>query len=261
MQSSVPGTASEPVSYHGRMGANGADRREAQIVDAFVDLADSLVEDYDQLDFLYRLLEHGLPLVGAEAGGVLLWYQGRLHLVAASNEHSQDVEVLELQHDQGPACEAFHSGEAVRVDRLAGTAARWPRFTPVALDMGWNAALATPLRLRHHVIGTFVVFWSAESPIDRVHEKLLRGFADVATIAVLQQRAVADVEAVNEQLHVALEGRLKIEQAKGMLAQQTGMKLGDAFEVLRRHARSTNRRLKEVAADVIDRALDVEQLV
>lgn len=235
--------------------------RESDIVDAFVDLSDSLVEGYDQLDFLYRLLEHGIPLVGADAGGVLLHYEGRLHLVASSNEDSEEIEVLELQHDQGPARDAFHVGEAVRVDRIADAADRWPQFTPAASAAGWTAALAQPLRLRDLVAGSFVVFWSADAPITDVHEKLLRGFADVGTIAVLQQRAVVDVENVNAQLHIALEGRLKIEQAKGMIAEQGGMKVGDAFDVLRRHARSTNQRIKDVAGDIVDRNLDIVRLL
>jgi hypothetical protein len=242
------------------MAPSSAQPRESQIVDAFVDLADSLVAEYDQLDFLYRLLDHGLPLVGADAGGVLLHYEGRLHLVASSNEDSEDVEVLELQHDQGPARDAFQSGEIVRAE-LADAVARWPVFAPAALKSGWSSALALPLRLRGLVIGSFVVFWSADASISEVHAKLLQGFADVGTIAVLQQRAVTDVETVNAHLHVALEGRLKIEQAKGMLAEQSGMKVGDAFEVLRRYARSTNQRLKDAAAEVIDGNLDIARLM
>ena len=104
--------------------------REGRIVDAFVDLADSLVADYDQLDFLYRLLEHGLPLVGADAGGVLLHYEGSLHLVASSSEASEDLEAFEVQNAQGPARDAFHTGEHVRVDNLAEASDRWPGLCP-----------------------------------------------------------------------------------------------------------------------------------
>ena len=130
-------------------------------------------------------------------------------------------------------------------------------FVSRALAAGWTSTVAHPLRLRDLVLGSFVTFHSAGEVLDEVNEKLLRGSADVAAIAVIQRRAVADVEVVNEQLHVALESRLKIEQAKGMVAQRTGMKPADAFEVMRSHARSTNQRLKDVAGAVVGGDLDV----
>jgi GAF domain-containing protein len=234
--------------------------REARVVEAFVDLADSLVADYDQLDFLYRLLEHGLPLVGADAGGVLLHYEGRLHLVASSSEASEDIEVFEVQHDQGPAQDAFRTGELVRVDHLADAADRWPGFVPRALAAGWTSAVAHPLRLRDRILGAVTTFHSSGAVLDDLDEQLLRGFADVAAIAVIQRRVQADVELVNEQLHVALESRITVEQAKGMVVERTGMKPAEAFEALRRHARSTHRRLKDVAAAVVNGELDLTTL-
>lgn len=234
--------------------------RETSILGAFVDLADSLVDDYDPLDFLYRLLDHSIPLTDAEAGAVLLHYEGRLHLVASSSERSQDIGLLELQNEQGPACDAYQTGEAVRVDRLDGAADRWPEFVAAVETCGWTSAFAAPLHLRDFVVGSFVVFWSADvRPGLRDEDAtLLKGFADVATIAVLQQRALADVEATKEQLHVALESRIKIEQAKGMIANATGADMGEAFQLLRRHARSNGRRVTHVASAVIAGELDID---
>ena len=244
------------------MGADAHGARESSILDAFVDLADSLVADYDPLDFLYRLLDHSIPLTGAAAGAVLLHFEGRLHLVASSSESSQDVELFELQNDQGPARDAFHTGAPVRAGRLADAAHRWPQFVETASPYDWSSVYAVPLRLREHVAGSFVTFWKDGSdPRPDEHDaKLLRGLADVATIAVLQRRATADVERVNEQLHTALESRIKIEQAKGIVATATGLPMGEAFQLLRRHARTANRRLDTTAAAIVSGDLPVDAL-
>lgn len=227
--------------------------RERLILEAFVDLADSLVDDYDALDFLHRLLEHGLPLTGASDGAVLLHYEGRLHLVASANERSERLAVLELQADEGPAHLAFTTGEPVRLDWTAEAPDRWPAMAREAEPFGWGAAFAVPLRLRDHIAGSLVVYW-VDGAAPRDHEgdeMLLRGLADVGTIAVLQQRATADVSRINDQLHRALESRIKLEQAKGMIAQASGADMGEAFDLLRRHARSTNQRLSDVARAVV----------
>lgn len=241
---------------------NPVDVREGSILGAFVDLADSLVSDYDPLDFLYRLLHHGIPLTGAAAGAVLLSYEGRLHLVASSSEVSEDIELLELQSKQGPAHDAFRSGESVRFATFDAAAGRWPQFVRQARENGWTSAFAVPLRLREHVAGALVVFWS--DPSERhptvSDTRLLRALADTGTIAVLQRQATADAERINEQLHTALESRIKIEQAKGMIANSMGVGTGEAFRLLRDHARSSGRRLHDVAAAVTSGEFDVAAL-
>lgn len=237
------------------------DVREGSILDAFVDLADSLVDDYDPLDFLYRLLDHSLPLTGAVAGAVLLHYEGSLHLVASSNEDAEAVGLHEVQNSRGPARDAYESGEIVRVPSVDSAAERWPDFVAAAASNNWAAVLAIPLRLRSFVVGSFVLFWPDKSTRPDVEdEQLLRGFADVATIAVLQQRGQEEVEAANRQLHTALASRTKIEQAKGMIAQATGVRMGEAFDLLRRHSRSTRTRIAEVSAAVIAGDLEIATL-
>ena len=236
-----------------------AGSRERAILDAFIDLADSLVADYDPLDFLYRLLDHSIPLTEADAGAVLLHYEGRLHLVASSDEDAQAVELFEVQNEQGPARDAFHGGELVRVPRMSDATDRWPEFVEAAAPYGWSSVFAVPLRLRDHTVGSFVAFWPGKM-LNEQDAKVLRGFADVAAIAVLQQRATADVEMVNKQLHTALETRINIEQAKGMIAQATGVRMGEAFEMLRRHARSKSTRVTNAAASVVAGDVDIHVL-
>ena len=247
---------SDPVN------AASASGREDSILDAFVDLADSLVDDYDPLDFLYRLLDHSMPLAEAAAGAVLLHYEGSLHLVASSDEDAETVEVFEVQNEQGPGRDAFSTGEIVRVPSIIDAADRWPDFVKAAAPFGWSSVLAVPLRLREYVAGSFVVFWHENGhgkPNDE-DTKVLRGFADVGTIAVLQQRATSDVETVSRQLHTALESRIRVEQAKGMVAQATGARMGEAFELIRRHARSKSKRVADVAAALTAGDLDIDVL-
>ena len=208
------------------------------------------------------MLDHSIPLTEADAGAVLLHYEGRLHLVASSDEDAEAVELFEVQNDRGPARDAFHAGEPVRVHQMNEATDRWPKFVEAAAPYGWSSAFAVPLRLRDQVAGSFVVFWSKNGH-QRPNEddaKVLQGFADVATIAVLQQQAHADIETVNQQLHTALNSRIKVEQAKGMIAQATGTRVGEAFDMLRRHARSHNRRVFDVATAVIAGDLDIETL-
>ncbi len=235
--------------------------REGSILDAFVDLADSLVDDYDPLDFLYRLLDHSIPLTGAAAGAVLLHYEGSLHLVASSDEDVEAVELNEVQVEQGPAREAFESGVIVHAPSIADKADRWPDFARAAATKAWSAVFAVPLRLREHIAGSFVVVWpEGHAGPNEQDLRLLQGFADVATIAVLQQREQEEVEAVNRQLHTALASRTRIEQAKGMIAQAMSLRMGEAFDLLRRHARSTRTRIADVSAAVIAGDLAIETL-
>lgn len=233
--------------------------RERVILDSVVDLSDSLGADYDQLDFLYRLLEHGIPVTGAADGAVFLFYAGRLHLVASSSEDAETISLLELQAEDGPAVAAFRAAEAHHADLRTDGASRWPEFVRSAMAFGWTYAYAIPLQRDDQVIGSFIVFWSESSAArpDDADALLLHRFAEVATIAILQQRANADVTAINEQLHRALESRIRIEQAKGKVSQATGLSMGEAFNLIRQHARSTSRKLHEVAASVIDDELDL----
>ncbi len=235
--------------------------REGSILDAFVDLADSLVDDYDPLDFLYRLLDHSIPLTGAAAGAVLLHYEGSLHLVASSDEDAEAVELLEVREAPGPGREAFETGTIVQAESIAATGDRWPDFVLAAEPKGWSAVFAVPLRLRERTVGSFIVFWPHDSAGPNDDDiRMLQGFADVATIAVLQQRETEEVEAVNRQLHTALSSRTRIEQAKGMIAQAMSLRMGEAFDLLRRHARSTRTRIADVSSAVIAGDLAIETL-
>ena len=234
--------------------------RESRIVDAFVDLADTLVDDYDVVEFFHRLLDHALPLLRTDAGGLLLHHEGALRVVAASSEDMGTLELFELQNSEGPCFDAYTDGDTITVSDLDDAIARWPTFVPEALGRGFRSAHAVPLRLRNQTIGALNLFSRREQELDQQDVRLIRGLADVATIAVLQARAIARSTETVGHLQIALDSRVVIEQAKGRVAEHTGHDMQRAFESLRGHARSHNRRLTDVARAVVDGDLAIDDL-
>jgi transcriptional regulator with GAF, ATPase, and Fis domain len=229
--------------------------QEQQLSEAFVALADSLVADYDVADLLHRLADHCVTLLGVSAAGLLLTDQrGSLQVVAASSETSRVLELLQLQHDQGPCLDCYRTGVAVAVPDVDLAADRWPIFAAETRAAGYRAVHALPMRLRNDVIGTLNLFGTG--PLDRAEVRIGQALADVATIAILQERAIRHQEMLAEQLQHALTSRIVIEQAKGVLAERGNLDMDEAFTRLRRHARNTNSRLTEVARGVVDGTLD-----
>ena len=231
--------------------------READVVQSLVDLADTLVTDYDVIDLLTALADRCVRLLGASAAGVMLASaNGALRLVASSSGTMRVVELFELQAKEGPCLDAFRTGERVAHEDLRSGSGRWPRFALVALDAGFRSVFALPLRLRDSTIGALNVFSVESTPMDESDVLVARAFADLATISVLQQRAVADAQRLNEQLAQALTSRVLIEQAKGVVFERAGVDMAEAFTRLRTYARTNNLRLTDVAQAAIDGTLD-----
>jgi GAF domain-containing protein len=223
-----------------------------QLAAVFVELADTLVDDFDVYDLLHTLTNRCVDLLGAAAAGLLLTENGGdLQLVVSSSEQAQLLELFQLQHDEGPCVDCYHLGEPVTVGLLEQTETRWPSFAQAATAAGFVSVTALPMRLRGQIIGALNMFGSAHSPpASEQHIRLAQAMADAATIAILQDRLARSRRVVNEQLQVALNSRIVIEQAKGVLSTRLGVDTDEAFGVLRSHARSTRRRLLEVADDV-----------
>jgi GAF domain-containing protein len=225
---------------------------ETVVADVFVELADTLVDDFDLMDFLHVLTERSTQLVGVVAAGLLLAdEQGTLQVVAASSERTRLLELFQLQTDEGPCVDCFRSGEPVSVHDLAG-AGRWPQFTAAATEVGYAAVHAVPMRLRNDTIGALNFFGSQIGAVDQERLRLGQALADVATIGLLQQRAIHHGNVVTEQLQTALNSRVLIEQAKGVLAERLQVGVEEAFTLLRRAARARNRRLAELAEAVVN---------
>jgi len=225
---------------------------EVQLADVFVEMADTLVDDFDVIDFLHVLTERCVQLLGISAAGLLLTDgQGTLQMVAASSERTRLLELFQLQTDQGPCVDCFHTGQPVSVADLS-TGGRWPRFTAAAAEVGFAAVYALPMRLRSEVIGALNFFDTNPGALDQGKLRIGQALADVATIGLLQQRALHRSGVVTEQLQTALNSRVLIEQAKGILAERLHLDVADAFALLRGGARSHNRRLSDLARAIIE---------
>ena len=229
---------------------------ERLLVQTLVELADSLVDDFDVVELLSLLAGRSVEVLGVAAAGVMLVApEGDLRVVASSSEAMRVLELFELQADEGPCLDCYGRGCAVINEDLAAVDGRWPRFAPVAVEAGFRFVHALPMRLRGSIIGALNLFGSGDAALAEKEIVAGQALADVATIAVLQQRVAVEAQVINDQLDHALTSRVVIEQAKGVLAERAGLPMESAFATLRQHARDHNLRLADVARSVIDKTL------
>lgn len=235
--------------------------REQWLAHTFVEITDTLVDDFDIVDFLSTVIERTVELVqGAEGAVVLADLAGNLRVMAATTERSRVVEVFELQTDEGPCLDCYRTGEQILNVSLEEADQRWPTFASMARTAGFASAHALPLRLRNQVVGAVNLFHAHDHTLDAQDATLAQALADVATISILQEREVTDLSRLAQQLQTALETRVLIEQAKGLLAERLGVGTEEAFRTLRTHARNSNRKLRDVAAALISRDLPADAL-
>ncbi len=227
--------------------------REKLLITAFVELADTLVDDYDIIDLLDRLAGHCVALLAADAAGILLAdAQQNLRVVASTNEQTDWMELLQVQSDEGPCMDCYRTATAVSVVDLNEAAERWPRFTAALADReSYRSVHALPLLLRGTPIGALNLFHHEPGPMPVADLALAQALADVATIGILSERAINRSEVLNEQLQTALNSRVVIEQAKGVLAERGGVGMDAAFDRLRSYSRNHNLKLSDVARQII----------
>lgn len=234
----------------------GSESREKRLTAAFVTLADTLVAGYDVVGMLQQLVDTSAEILGASAGGLLLADEmGELAVVASTSEQTRLVELMQLDSGFGPCVEAFRTGAVVEVDDITVGAARWPAFQGAAIEQGFRSVLAVPLRLRHETIGTLNLFRSTPGVMDADDISVAQGLADVATIGILQERALRESDIAREQLQHALNSRVVIEQAKGVIAQSRSVDMDESFRILRTYSRNNNVALRDVADLVVRRSL------
>ncbi|MEV4604162.1 GAF and ANTAR domain-containing protein [Amycolatopsis sp. NPDC049253] len=228
---------------------------DQRLARTFVALADTLVVGFDVLDFLAALAERSVELLEVDAAGVILSDQrGGWRPAAGSSERADLVELFAVQARQGPCFDCVAEGRPVRSGDLATEAAlrRWPQFAPAALDAGFRAASAVPMRLREQTVGALTLL--KQAPVDPDDNTIAIGqaLADVATIGILHNRAASRAELLAEELEATLRRRAVIEQAKGVLAEHGGIDMQEAFTALRRYAHAQGRGLSEVAHDLAE---------
>lgn len=229
--------------------------REQELVETFVDLADTLVVDYDIVDMLYRLVIRCARTFDAADAGILLPdSNGQLEVVASTSERSRLIGLLQLDAGEGPCVDAYLTGSLITVDDIAATYARWPTFAVAAAELDYQSMHAIPLRLRNETIGSLNLFSDRPGPLNRTDAIAAQALADIATIGILHERALREADLAREQLQHALDSRVVIEQAKGILSQTERVDMDEAFQRLRRRARSTGRLLSVVAREVVEEA-------
>jgi len=233
--------------------------RERWLADTLVELADSLVTDFDVIDLLSTLAERLQELIEASEVGLLIADpQGHLRVMASSSERARLIELFEAQSHEGPCWDSYRSQEAVLNVDLRETLERWPVFTPMARTAGYRTVHALPMRLRDEVIGAANIFHSTLTTISDPDVHLAQALADVATIGILQERAVRHGVDLSAQLQQALDSRVTVEQAKGAIAERAGVDMDTAFNWLRGYSRANSLRMAEVAIAIVDRTLPVE---
>ncbi|MHA6759533.1 GAF and ANTAR domain-containing protein [Streptacidiphilus sp. PAMC 29251] len=237
--------------------------REQQLTEVFVEVADSLIDDFDLIDFLQQLSVRCMELLDVAAVGILLAdTHGHLQVLAASDEHTRLLELLALQHDQGPCVDCYRSGTARTDINLndPDNTQDWPQFAAAAQATGFCSANTIPLRLRGRIIGVLGLFQTDPEPLSAADIALAQALADVATIAILQQRTLAHSELERGQLQYALTSRVVLEQVKGILAERWQVSVDEAFAAFRTYARSNHHHLANLARQIADGTFDTDQI-
>ena len=237
-----------------------------RLAQAFVGLADTLVADYDAVELSQQLIESSMNLLPIAAAGLLIGdVHGELHVLASSSEETRLLELLQVEADVGPCLLAYRTGQAVVVEDLSVEPERWPAFAERAAEYNYRSVSALPLRLRNERVGALNLFRTEVGALSATDIAVGQALADVASVGILHQRTLTHADVINQQLQAALNSRVIIEQAKGVLAERGSIDMDRAFVLLRSYARKTQQRLADVARAVVDKAdtsaiLDSEQM-
>jgi transcriptional regulator with GAF, ATPase, and Fis domain len=233
--------------------------RERPITDAFVAIANSLVDGFDVVELLSGLTTDCARLLDIASAGLLLAdTQGVLHVMAASSEATRNLELYQLQRDEGPCLDCYRSAAALSVVNLDNEVLRWPHFVAAATAAGFASVHAVPMKLRDKMLGALGLFGTRAGPLAEADLRLAQALADVASIAIVADKVATDNALITQQLQTALTSRVILEQAKGLLAQLGTLEMDDAFAALRRYARDHNTRLSVVAQVVVSRELPAQ---
>jgi GAF domain-containing protein len=236
--------------------------RESLLISTLVELADNLVDNFDVIDVLTILTNRCVEAIEVDAAGVLLTSpEGDLQFIASSSESIRTLELFQVQSDEGPCVDCCRTGTAIVNHALESSDLQWPRFTPMAVAQGFRAVHCLPMRLRGRTIGALNLFRTEQGPLSADDVVVAQGLADVATIAIIQHRSTLDAQTLNDQLSHALNSRIIIEQAKGMVSQATTCSMDVAFDQLRAYARNHNARLTLVAEGIVSGTVEASLLV
>jgi hypothetical protein len=225
--------------------------RETQVLDAVISLVDSLLDDFDVVELLTELTERCADLLDIAAAGILLADPlGQLRLLAATSKQTWELELFQLQADEGPCVDCYSTGQPVSAADLRLATARWPRFVPAALEAGVASVHAVPMRAAGLVLGSMGLFGVRPGALTESDLLVGQTLAHVACVAILQE-IPPNPATVIPQLRTALTHRIVVEQAKGFLRERLDISVDEAFSLLRRYARIHGDHLTDVARQLL----------
>jgi hypothetical protein len=221
--------------------------REARVLEAVVSLVDSLLDDFDVVDLLTELTERCAQLLDVASAGLLLADPlEQLRVLAATSEETRNLELFQLQADEGPCVDCYFTGEPVSAADIKSEADRWPRFVPAALDAGFASVHAVPMRAAGIVVGALGLFGHRPGALNEADRLVGQTLAHIASVAILQEHPPTP-STVRQQLRNALTSRVHVEQAKGFLRESLDISVEQAFVLLRDYARTHDDHLTDVA--------------
>jgi GAF domain-containing protein len=235
--------------------------RRALTATAFVEIVDTLVDDFDVIDVLTVLASRCVELLEAAAAGILLAdTDGQLRVIGASTEAIQLLELFQIQNDEGPCLDCFRTG-AVVLNANLNHASNWPQFAAESVRAGYPSVCAVPLRLKDVTLGCLNLFMAHPEPLSDADVALAQALADVASIAVVQDQVTRQSAIREGQLQHALTSRIAIEQAKGMIAERARLDMDQSFAKLRAYARGNNQGLTAVATGLVDGLISIDSII
>lgn len=234
--------------------------REMLLARTFVEIADTLVDSFDIIDTLSQLTTRCVELFDVDQAALLLDAGEGLQVAASSSDEMQLLELFELQHNEGPCVDSYATGAVVWCEDLAA-GSRWPRFTSEALRAGIGSVWAVPMRLREQTVGSLNLLRSATGALAADDLVAAQAVADIATISIMQHQVAAENRALPEQLRRALDRRVAVEQAKGIVAAVCGLEIDAAFDRIREYARNQQLLLSDVAEALVAHELDAVRLL
>lgn len=235
--------------------------RDQLLATTFVELADTLGDDFRALDFLQNLAERSAEIFDASAAAIVLADQrGDLQQVASTSHASRVLGVISLSLSRGPAQESVFTGEPIVNVPEARAAARWPRFVTAAADIGFHSVQVFPLRYRNEVLGALSLLFAEPTRISGADAHIAAALTRVATIALMQERTPRQKELLAERMQSALGEQVLLEQAKGVVAQLADVTVESAFTLMLTYSRTESRALSEVARSVLDGSLEAKTL-
>ncbi len=228
---------------------------QSALLDAYENFGQALLRPFEIGDVLYRLTDQVTEVLDIEGSAVCLANaSGALELLSATDHHVAAIEEAQLTGGEGPVHVAYHDNDQVFVADLEAED-RWPDFARHCREHGMQAVATLPMPVGERRIGGLSLYRAEPHEWTDDEIQAGQGLANMASAYVLNHKALSESRTLTGQLSSALDSRIIVEQAKGLLAGRHDITPNKAFGRLRRHARSNGRRLHDVCHEVVEGSL------